>query len=200
MFKKLLKKTEKGFTIIEVMIVLAIAGLILVVVLIAVPQLQRNQRNEARRSLAGRIVTEINNFGGNNNGTYPVANTASAVANFGTASTATGFMNRYMGCTQPGGVAACTTNINDPQTSFPVGTGLAGTATTNTTTAAISGGALAEVGAGTGDAVSPGATAGDIYYATGALCNGESAVVANARNFAFIIRLEGGAGYCLDNR
>jgi prepilin-type N-terminal cleavage/methylation domain-containing protein len=40
MSKKLSKK-EKGFTIIEVMIVLAIAGLIMLVVFLAVPALQR---------------------------------------------------------------------------------------------------------------------------------------------------------------
>ena len=71
MFKKLLKKKESGFTIIEVMIVLAIAGLILVVVLIAVPQLQRNQRNSARQAILGRISTEIGNYIANNNGRVP---------------------------------------------------------------------------------------------------------------------------------
>ena len=49
------KKDQKGFTIIEVMIVLAIAGLIIAVVLVAVPQLQRNQRNNARKSILSRI-------------------------------------------------------------------------------------------------------------------------------------------------
>lgn len=69
--KKLMNTKEKGFTIIEVMIVLAIAALILVVVLVAIPQLQRNQRNQARQSMTARIVTEINNYAGNNNGNYP---------------------------------------------------------------------------------------------------------------------------------
>ncbi len=65
------KKENAGFTIIEVLIVLAIAGLILVVVLIAIPQLQRNQRNESRRSIAARVVTEINSYSGNNRGEIP---------------------------------------------------------------------------------------------------------------------------------
>ncbi|MDO8265632.1 MAG: prepilin-type N-terminal cleavage/methylation domain-containing protein [Candidatus Saccharibacteria bacterium] len=71
MLRNLIKKGQKGFTIIEVMIVLAIAGLILVVVLVAVPQLQRNQRNEARKSILARINTEIANYSGNNNGSIP---------------------------------------------------------------------------------------------------------------------------------
>ena len=44
-----LKKRNQGFTIIEVMIVLAIAGLIMLIVFLAVPALQRNQRNTARK-------------------------------------------------------------------------------------------------------------------------------------------------------
>lgn len=70
MFKNLLKKrNQSGFTIIEVMIVLAIAGLILVVVLIAVPQLQRNQRNSARKADAARVASTAGNIVANNNGT-----------------------------------------------------------------------------------------------------------------------------------
>ena len=41
------KQKEKGFTIIEVVLVLAIAGLIFLMVFIALPQLQRSQRNPA---------------------------------------------------------------------------------------------------------------------------------------------------------
>jgi prepilin-type N-terminal cleavage/methylation domain-containing protein len=63
---------EGGFTIIEVMIVLAVAGLIMAIVLVAIPQLQRNQRNAARRDTMGRIKTEIDAYAGNNNGSVPV--------------------------------------------------------------------------------------------------------------------------------
>ncbi len=73
MLKEIKKKKESGFTIIEVMIVLAIAGLIMVVVLVAVPQLQRNQRNTARQSILQRIATEVNNYAGNNNGNIPAS-------------------------------------------------------------------------------------------------------------------------------
>ena len=38
-------KNKKGFTIIEVVLVLAIAGLIFLMVFIALPALQRSQRN-----------------------------------------------------------------------------------------------------------------------------------------------------------
>jgi prepilin-type N-terminal cleavage/methylation domain-containing protein len=41
------QKREAGFTIIEVLIVLAIAALILLIVFLAVPALQRNARNNS---------------------------------------------------------------------------------------------------------------------------------------------------------
>ncbi len=58
MFKPL-HKDNKGFTIIEVLIVLAIAGLIMLIVFLAVPALQRNQRNNARNNDASRIAAAI---------------------------------------------------------------------------------------------------------------------------------------------
>ena len=39
-------KNKKGFTIIEVVLVLAIAGLIFLMVFLALPALQRSQRNQ----------------------------------------------------------------------------------------------------------------------------------------------------------
>lgn len=54
MYQNLKKRTE-GFTIIEVLIVLAIAGLIMLIVFLAVPALQRNSRNNARNNDASRI-------------------------------------------------------------------------------------------------------------------------------------------------
>lgn len=66
---------QKGFTIIEVMIVLAIAGLIMVIVFLAVPNLQRSQRNQARRSDAGNVAAAASNFVTNNNGVLPGGST-----------------------------------------------------------------------------------------------------------------------------
>jgi len=65
--KKLVKK-EKGFTIIEVVLVLAIAGLIFMVVFLAVPGLQRSQRDTQRKQDLGRMVSTITSFQSNNRG------------------------------------------------------------------------------------------------------------------------------------
>jgi prepilin-type N-terminal cleavage/methylation domain-containing protein len=47
---------QRGFTIIEIMLVLAIAALIMVVVLIAAQQLQKNRRNAERKSYVNSLL------------------------------------------------------------------------------------------------------------------------------------------------
>jgi prepilin-type N-terminal cleavage/methylation domain-containing protein len=66
-----IKKRNQGFTIIEVLIVLAIAGLILLVVFLAVPALQRNSRNTQRKSDASHLAGLITEWESNNGGTTP---------------------------------------------------------------------------------------------------------------------------------
>jgi prepilin-type N-terminal cleavage/methylation domain-containing protein len=69
--KKIQTKAQQGFTIIEVLIVLAIAGLILLIVFLAVPALQRNSRNTAIRNDAAVVLGGVNEFVANNNGQLP---------------------------------------------------------------------------------------------------------------------------------
>lgn len=71
MLNKLKKSKSEGFTIIEVMIVLAIAGLILLIVLLAVPALQRNSRNTQRKNDVSALIAAVNEYTSNNNGTLP---------------------------------------------------------------------------------------------------------------------------------
>ena len=68
----------KGFTIIEVMIVLAIAGLILLIVFLAVPALQRSARNNQRKADIGRIGSAATTIISNNNGAVTAAALSSA--------------------------------------------------------------------------------------------------------------------------
>lgn len=60
-----------GFTIIEVVLVLAIAGLIFLMVFIALPQLQRAQRDTQRREDLRRLASAVTQFQTNNNGNIP---------------------------------------------------------------------------------------------------------------------------------
>lgn len=65
------KKQTKGFTIIEVVLVLAIAGLIFLMVFIALPAMQRGQRDDARKRDVELIATAVTTFTGNNRGSWP---------------------------------------------------------------------------------------------------------------------------------
>lgn len=71
MLSNIRNRKEKGFTIIEVLIVLAIAGLILLVVFLAVPALQRNARNTQRKEDVASLMGGISEFINNNNGNLP---------------------------------------------------------------------------------------------------------------------------------
>lgn len=64
-------ETRKGFTIIEVVLVLAIAGLIFLMVFIALPALQRSQRDTQRSNDIQRLMATINNYKSNNRGALP---------------------------------------------------------------------------------------------------------------------------------
>ncbi len=55
-------QTKKGFTIIEVVLVLAIAGLIFLMVFIALPALQRNQKDTQRRQDYGDLSSAITQY------------------------------------------------------------------------------------------------------------------------------------------
>ena len=71
------KLNNKGFTIVEVLIVLAIAGVILATILLAVPALQRNSRNANAKQAATQVIADITDATSANNGAVP---TAAAVA------------------------------------------------------------------------------------------------------------------------
>ena len=61
-------KLRKGFTLIEVVIVLAIAALIMVGVFIAVQGAQRAQRDNARKNLVNQVSAAAQAYAGNHNG------------------------------------------------------------------------------------------------------------------------------------
>ena len=63
--------SKKGFTIIEVVLVLAIAGLIFLMVFVALPALQRSQRDTARRDDMGRFISQLASFQANNRNRVP---------------------------------------------------------------------------------------------------------------------------------
>lgn len=66
--------SKKGFTIIEVVLVLAIAGLIFLMVFIALPSMQRGQRDTQRRNDMSRFISQLSSYQANNSGRLPHTN------------------------------------------------------------------------------------------------------------------------------
>lgn len=65
------RQTVKGFTIIEVVLVLAIAGLIFLMVFVALPALQAGQRDTARKNDVSAVAAAVNSYASANKGQYP---------------------------------------------------------------------------------------------------------------------------------
>ncbi len=66
-------KRKHGFTIIEVSLVIAIAGLIFLMAFVALPQLQRSRRDAQRREDVSMFLESVKKYQTNNRGSLPVA-------------------------------------------------------------------------------------------------------------------------------
>ena len=91
------KENKPAFTIIEVVLVLAIAGLIFLMVFIALPALQRSQRDAQRKQDISHLQDAVERYKANNRGQIPwperpVRPTPLEVANFWN-----GYLNRNEG-------------------------------------------------------------------------------------------------------
>ena len=62
---------KRGFTIIEVSLVLAIAGLIFMMIFVALPALRRTQRNTDRREDITTLLKKVKDYQANNRGALP---------------------------------------------------------------------------------------------------------------------------------
>ena len=90
-----MRNNRHGFTIIEVVLVLAIAGLIFLMVFIALPALQRSQRNTRRRSDMARIATATTNYQAANN-RLPFRNKVKNSTNSADLELDEGFISHYI--------------------------------------------------------------------------------------------------------
>ena len=79
-------KNQNGFTIVEIMIVIAIAGLIVSLVFVAAPALQRGGRDQARKTDVSLVNQAVISYQANNNRAIESAanlNTATGNITFG---------------------------------------------------------------------------------------------------------------------
>jgi prepilin-type N-terminal cleavage/methylation domain-containing protein len=82
--KDRLFKKEGGFTLIEIVLVLAIAGLLLVIVFLAVSGAQKSRRDTQRKNDLSRLASQLESYASNNNGAYPANQAALSAAAFTT--------------------------------------------------------------------------------------------------------------------
>ena len=191
-------KSKKGFTIIEVVLVLAIAGLIFLMVFIALPALQRSQRDTARRNDMSRVDTSLtqyqtNNQGTNGNSNLPYTTNGSwgpGVSEF----TGENDCKRSQVTSNNQSKKSACVFIRNYMNS--------GTADNNSkNTFQDPDGTFYGMNIGTG-AFSYDKTEMDhiIYVRNGAKCEGEAAVASTPRHYAIIYRLEGAGTYCIDDQ
>lgn len=177
--------TRSGFTIIEVVLVLAIAGLIFLMVFIALPALQRAQRDTQRRSDISKIGAAIQNYQTNNNGRLPKNGSIAAqeptgdddrvkIEVYNSANNpAASFIKNYMN-----GATAEYNEFSDP-----------------------SGWAYGlKIDDFAGDQPTLNFDEHMIYMYKGAHCNGELVEKSNnSRDYALVYKLEGASVYCTNN-
>lgn len=109
------REKSSGFTIIEVSLVLAIAGMILLMVFLALPALQRSQRDASRREAVMKVVSAIKNYQTNTGrGSIPGPDTSNVryygnkvATNTDAVTTWYGFYREFLG-----------TDFKDPDGSF----------------------------------------------------------------------------------
>ena len=185
------KPQRKGYTIIEVVLVLAIAGLIFTMVFVALPSLQRAQRNTQRKRYLTAIIAAMNQ--------WKTHNTGSVSDSFNNAYKTNGFCtfwNRYVG-----------EEIHDPETGKPYKVALWGQPKAYDCRAKVAynrdGYDMTVSGRTSGHSWAK-MELGDIQYDDVARCDGDVfddnlGKSAGVHAFAFRTLLEGGAFACVDN-
>lgn len=164
------KQKGEGFTIIEVVLVLAIAALILLMVFLALPALQRGQRDTQRKNDVSRLQSAITNYKSRNRGALPSTQAAWQSQVFGTEASNSGLHN--------GGDAFADPSGGDYVAVVPTG------------------GDASSLSAGYNYSDN---TAVNMYVLMGATCDGENAtgnISTTSRKVAIVKPLEGGGRHC----
>ena len=62
---------EQGFSIVEILIVLAIAGLIMLIIFLIIPQFMRVRRDSERKREVSYVASQLETYSSDNSDTYP---------------------------------------------------------------------------------------------------------------------------------
>jgi prepilin-type N-terminal cleavage/methylation domain-containing protein len=114
------KPKTQGFTIIEVVLVLAIAGLIFLIVFLALPALQRSQRDTQRKNDLSRFMSQITQYQSNHQGAIP---TGTGVGAWDAAFTSAYLTNNGSTFNDPQTGTQYTVNVYTTTTTQPTATG-----------------------------------------------------------------------------
>lgn len=206
--------SKQGFTIIEVVLVLAIAGLIFLMVFIALPALQRSQRDTSRRNDMSRVDTSLvqyqtnNSTRSNNLPVGPAYWNGSNVDSFtgdkdcSSSDIACQFVRDYMN-------SGASETQKENTFEDPDGTPYSMYVTENW---AVNGSITPTFGNNNSKLVSHGSNGGYtiggdspfsehiVYIVPGGRCDGEDVVKSEKRHFAVLYRLEGAGVYCIDDQ
>lgn len=215
--------SKSGFTIIEVVLVLAIAGLIFLMVFVALPALQRSQRDTQRRNDMSRVDTSLVQYQTNHSNlspNLPGAGYWKGSTNFtsGAGSTAVAcntsaceFIRDYMntGSSENDGKP---NNFEDPsgtpysmiitpnwsvatnRGNLPEGASAALSSNLTTVSNCDASHTCYTIDAGSYDSHV-------IYVIPGGRCYGDAATDSSSANhFAIMYRLEGAGTYCIDDQ
>jgi len=218
------QSNKKGFTIIEVVLVLAIAGLIFLMVFVALPALQRSQRDTQRRNDMARVDTALTNYQTNNSSSsnktnLPEVTTASlfnAEVNAPNGTFATGcdssaacsFVRDYMNSGVSGENSKANTFEDPSGEAYNLvivpnivlnSTALAATYS-ETTTSSNGTSYTAKLTNGVVSSGTEAFQAHVIFVVPGGKCNGEKVEVSSKNDYAVLYRLEGSGVYCIDNQ
>ncbi len=214
--KQQLSQTKAGFTIIEVVLVLAIAGLIFLMVFVALPALQRSQRDTQRRNDMSRVDTSLVQYQTNhsnltdnlpNPGNESSVWQASSDNTFGKdgcgSNIACQFIRDYMntGSSENDGKANNFADPNGTPYSLVITPNWDGGA--NVTKASNGTSKLAANEEGNYTIQDNSGNAFDaytVYIIPGGRCVGDAATTSTKRHFAILYRLEGAGTYCIDDQ
>ena len=89
-------KTKKAFSIVEVLLVLAIAGLIMLAIFIALPALQRSKRNTQRKDDMARIMKAVASYQSAHNSRAPLLSDSGCASNLQCVKLDQNFVSKYV--------------------------------------------------------------------------------------------------------
>lgn len=179
-----MKVSQRGFTLVETIMALAIAGLIIAIVFLALNQAATLRRDSQRKADLARFVTAVRQYASDNSGVYPStdAQLQDVVATYITSSGAT--------FADPSGPSYTVTGYTDNAGSY---------ATYHVTDLSLM--PLGTIAAHTNaicydSSINPTQIGQQTTTAPGTAATGTQAV--SNRNFAAAINLESGGTYCME--